>query len=251
MTPTTSSQQAPPEGYRISLVVPAFNEELELPGLLESIAVAKQNYHRGPAAVQVVVADNASTDRTAELAGTNGCTVVPVTRRSIACARNGGARAAEAPVLAFVDADSRINPATFNAIEETLSPTVVVGATGIRMSRSSLGIAITMFVVNAVTRIGRAGPGVIFCRHNDWEEVGGFDESRRYAEDVKFQFDLKRLGRDRGQGFAWAEDVPAITSARKFDRFGDWHAFGLVWKWALGPAAFERFVQRYWYDPER
>ncbi len=236
---------------RISLVVPAFNEERELPGLLESLAVARRHYRHGPEAVEVVVADNASTDRTAELALAQGCTVIRVNHRSIASARNGGAREASAPVLAFVDADSRLHPRTFDAIEDTLSPKIIVGTTGIKMSRSSPGIRLTMLVVAVVTRIGGGGTGVIFCRRSDWEAVGGFDESRRYAEDVKFQLDLNRLGRSRGQTFARAKGVTTITSARKFDRFGDWHTFGLVRNWLLGPAAFDRFVQRYWYDPKR
>ena len=236
---------------RISLVIPAFNEERELPGLLKSVAVARQRFCDVPEAVEVIVADNASTDRTAELARAHGCTVVHVSRRSIASARNGGARAACAPVLAFVDADSRLHPQTFNAVEKTLSPKVVVGATGVRFSRNSLGIAFTMLIVTAVTRIGRTGPGVVFCRRSDWETVGGFDESCLYAEDVKFQFDLKRLGRTRGQHFASAKGVRTVTSARKFDRFGDWHAFGIVWNWLHGPQTFDRFVQRYWYDSER
>ena len=236
---------------RISLIIPAFNEERELPGLLKSVAVARQRFCDDPEAVEVIVANNASTDRTAELALAQGCTIVHVSHRCIASARNGGAQVACAPVLAFVDADSRLHPQTFNAVEKTLSPKVVVGATGVRMSRSSLGIAFTMLIVAAVTRIGRTGPGVVFCRRSDWEAVGGFDESYRYAEDVRFQLDLKRLGRTRGQHFAWAKGVRTVTSARKFDRYGDWHVFGLVWNWLRGPETFNRFVQRYWYDSER
>lgn len=236
---------------RISLVIPALNEEQELPVLFESISAARAAYRAGPAAVEVVLADNGSTDRTVELALEYGCTLANIERRSIACARNGGARAAGGSVLAFVDADSQIHPQTFNAIEDALSSKAIVGATGIRMSRTSAGIAVTMLVVKVACRLVKAGPGVVFCRRSDWEAVGGFDESRLYAEDVKFQSDLKRLGRSRGQGFVWANGVPVITSARKYDKFGDWHAFGLVWHWVRGPAAFSSFVQRYWYDSGR
>jgi len=236
---------------QIALVIPAFNEELELPGLLVSVAEARRRYFGGPESIEVIVADNASTDRTANIADTYGCRVVSVGRRSIASARNGGAELSVAPILAFVDADSRIDPQTFNVLVRTLTPKVIVGATGIKFSRSSVGIKLTQLVTNLVTRMIRAGSGVIFCRRADWEAVGGFDESLRYAEDVKFQFDLKRLGRLKGQIFAWADDVPTTTSARKFDRFGDWHAFGLLWNWLRGPKTFERFVERYWYDTDR
>jgi len=233
------------------LIVPAYNEAQELPGLLESVLVARERYRLGPLAVEVVVGNNGSSDRTGEIAESYGCVVTSIERRSIAAARNGAAREAKGEILAFVDADSRLHPDTFDAIDQTLNPGVVVGATGIRMSRVSLGIRVTMFVVAIVTRIGGIGPGVVFCRRSDWKSVGGFDEGRRYAEDVWFQRALKRLGATRGQRFAWAKGVPAVTSARKYDEFGDWHAFGLVWKWMLGAVAFEKFVQRYWYDSRR
>ncbi len=231
--------------------MPALNEEGYLPDLLESASTAAESFRHGSDAVEVVVADNGSADRTAEIAREHGCVVVTVATRAIAAVRNGGATASKGEILAFVDADSRLHPEVFNAIETTLSPRVIVGVTGIRMSRSSLGIGLTMLVVGAVTRLLRAGPGVIFCRRKDWLEVGGFDESRLYAEDVKFQSALKRLGRSRGQGFAWAKGVPTVSSARKYDEHGDWHAFGLLWNWVRGPAAFRQFVRRYWYDPKR
>ena len=74
----------------LSLVVPAYNEADYLPALLASVAIARMRSSRGP--VEVIVADNASSDATARVAADAGCRVVHVARRSIAAARNGGAR---------------------------------------------------------------------------------------------------------------------------------------------------------------
>ena len=79
---------------RISLVVPAYNEAVLLPALLETVARARARHSRGADAIEIVVADNASTDDTARIARDAGCRVVHVEKRSIAAARNGGARAA-------------------------------------------------------------------------------------------------------------------------------------------------------------
>ena len=78
---------------RFSVVIPAYNEERLLPGLLDSIDAACEIYGGGSGAIEVIVADNASTDSTASLAASRGCLVVPVEKRVIAAARNGGARA--------------------------------------------------------------------------------------------------------------------------------------------------------------
>ena len=237
---------------RISLIIPAFNEERSLPALMDSVDVARGRYEAGGEEVEVIVADNASTDATAARARGRGCRVVPVEKRCIAAARNGGARIAAGQIVAFVDADSLIHPDTFNALERTLTAGVIIGATGFRMSRMSVGIAASMAVVFAVLRLLGGDGGVVFCRRADWEAVGGFDEGRLWAEDVAFLRARKRLGRPRGQRFARARGARVITSARKFDRHGDWHYFGtlvrgLVWG-LFDRAAFSRFARRYWYD---
>ncbi|TFH65054.1 MAG: glycosyltransferase, partial [Gemmatimonadales bacterium] len=126
---------------RFSLVVQAYNEEALLPRLLDSVDVARARYQRGAAAVEVIVADNASTDRTAELGRTRECVVVHVEKRRIAAARNAGAGASRGDVLAFIDADSQIHPDTFNSIDAALASVATIGGTtGTRFERSSLGL---------------------------------------------------------------------------------------------------------------
>jgi len=128
---------------RISLVIPAHNEERFLPRLLDSVDAARGRYRHGVESLEVIVADNASTDDTAAVARTRGYRVVSVEERRIASVRNGGAEAATGDVLCFIDADSEIHPETFNAIEDSLATgRVVAGATGVRMERWSLGIAL-------------------------------------------------------------------------------------------------------------
>jgi glycosyltransferase involved in cell wall biosynthesis len=52
---------APPP-VRHSLIVPAFNEEAYLPRLLDTVDRARAGYRGGPEAIEVIVADNVSTD---------------------------------------------------------------------------------------------------------------------------------------------------------------------------------------------
>lgn len=236
----------------ISLVIPAYNEAALLPPLLESVAAARQCYARGPDAVEVIVADNASTDRTAHIARAMGCRVVTIERRAIAAVRNGGARVAGGTILAFVDADSLLHPQTFNAIESAMTDRASYGATGFRFSRTSTGIAASLLVVRTLGRLLGGDSGVIFCRRADWAAVGGYPEDRRYAEDVAFLLKLRALGRSRGQRFARARGAVTVSSARKFDRYGDWHWFGTLarglWWAVFDRGRFGRFVQAYWYD---
>jgi len=252
------SQQTPPTSpaLRHSLVIPAYNEEACLPRLLDSVMAARGRYAGGSDAVEVVVADNASTDATAEVARIHGCRVVRVEKRNIGAARNGGARAARGEVLAFVDADSRIHPETFNAIDRALSAgRAVGGATGVRMERMSPGIAVTYLLFLPLVWATGMDTGVVFCLKRDFETVGGYDDDRLFAEDVRFLMKLTRLGRTRGKRLTRLSGAKAVASTRKFDRHGDWHYFRLVsrvaWCSLFAPRSLERFAREYWYNPGR
>jgi len=238
---------------RFSLIIPAYNEEGYLPRLLDTVEVARERYGGGPEAIEVVVVDNLSTDRTGEVARARGCRVVRVEKRVIAAARNGGAHAARGEVLAFVDADSRIHPETFNAIDRALATgRVIGGATGVKLERLSLGLAVTYALMVAFVWITGLDAGVVFCRRDDFAQVGGYNEERLYAEDVEFLLQLRRLGKTRGQKLVRLTWVKAVASTRKFDKHGDWHYVTMMFAEVLprlvmgrAPGDFER---TYWYE---
>src|ERR1035437_1341775 len=121
---------------RFSVVIQAFNEENCLPRLLGTVDRARERYRGDSGCVEVIVADNGSTDTTSRIAADRGCLVVSVEKRVIGAARNGGARVARDEILAFVDADTQIHPETFNEIDRVFSDTRVIGgATGIDFER--------------------------------------------------------------------------------------------------------------------
>ncbi|PWB78412.1 MAG: hypothetical protein C3F15_01710 [Holophagae bacterium] len=242
---------------RFSLIVPAHNEQSYLGRLLESADIARSRCRFGAAAVEVVVADDGSTDATSAIAEQWGCRVVRLAARRIAAARNAGAAVATGDILSFADADMRVHPETFNAIDDMLgSGRIVAGATGVTLERWSLGLAVTYALMVPWIWLLRMDTGVVFCRAPDFRAVGGFDERRSFGEDVQFLLDLRRLGRPRGQRLGRARRTKAIASTRKFDRYGDWHYFPMLFR-LLGPmlrspSARNALVEDYWYrDPAR
>lgn len=238
---------------RYSLIIPAYNEERLLGRLLDSVDAARATYGRGDA-VELIVADNASTDRTAVIAATRGCRVIAVEKRVIAAARNAGARAARGEFLAFVDADAQVHPDTFVEIDRALAdPRVVAGATGARLERWSIGIAFTYAMIVPIVFVTGMDTGVTFCRKEDFEAIGGYDESRLVAEDVAFLWALRRLGQTRGQRLARATRAKIVASTRKFDEFGDWHFFLVAIEGLrhLMRRDLTRLTDRYWYKPNR
>jgi len=84
-----------------SVIVCAFNEELLLPGCLHSILQQSFPPH------EIIVINNASTDRTAAAASIPGIRVVDEPRKGLVVARETGRRVSTGDVLVYVDADCR------------------------------------------------------------------------------------------------------------------------------------------------
>ena len=91
---------------KLSIIIPAFNEQKLLPATLESVFAAAKAISARHWDHEVIVCDNNSTDRTAEIAGARGARVVFEPVNQIGRARNRGASVATGDWLVFIDADS-------------------------------------------------------------------------------------------------------------------------------------------------
>src|SRR5258706_13556414 len=85
----------------ISFIVPAHNEAFEIGKSLSSIFVSARAVG---IPFEVIVVNDASTDRTADLARATGARVVEVNLRKISAVRNAGARDAKGDDFVFIDA---------------------------------------------------------------------------------------------------------------------------------------------------
>ncbi len=248
-----ATERAAPALPRISLIIPAYNETRLLPRLLDSVQRARRRYSADPGAVEVVLVDNMSSDGTAAMARARGCRTLCEQRRVIAAVRNTGARAARGDILVFIDADSELHPETFTRIAAALdSGTVVGGATRITMDRWGAGIGVSFALLSLWSRVTGWDTGAVFCRRETFQAVGGFDEELVFAEDLAFYKALCRFGAPRGQRFVRLRGARAVTSARKFDQFGDWGwplaNARILWLALIRSPRARRHIERHWYQ---
>ena len=102
---------------KISLVIPAYNEEAYLGGCLDSVLE-----NAGGRLHEIVVVDNASTDRTAAVAASRpGVRVVHEPQRGSSAARHRGYLEATGDYIAFLDADTRMPPGWLDFVEEAFT----------------------------------------------------------------------------------------------------------------------------------
>lgn len=100
----------------VSTVIPAYNAELYLAEAIDSVLSQ-------PGSAEVIVVDDGSTDRTAEVAQSFPVRYLHQEHRGIAAARNHGARARQGAHLAFLDADDLWVPGKLRAQIEALEET--------------------------------------------------------------------------------------------------------------------------------
>jgi glycosyltransferase involved in cell wall biosynthesis len=218
----------------ISFVIPAHNEERLLGRTLEAIDRAARALGE---AFEVIVADDASTDRTAEIARAHGARVVSIDRRQIAASRNAGAREAAGDHLVFVDADTVVNENAVRSAVAVMRAGAVGGGSTVRFDgRVPLyGRFLIAAVLPIYRACGLAGGCFLFCTREAFRAVGGFDEALYAAEEVYMSRALRR------RGHFVILDAHVTTSGRKLRTYSGRETLAILLRLALsGPKSVRK-----------
>lgn len=233
----------------VSVLIPAFNEEEHLGEAIHSVRRSFESI--GCDSWEMVVCDNNSTDRTAEVAKSGGARVVFEPHNQIARARNAAAREARGKWLLFLDADTCLNPGVLRqALANLESETIGAGGAQVTMDVPVPGPA-RRFVNtwNWVSRTFRLAAGsFVYCRHDAWSETGGFDERYYASEEIWFSRKLHAWCRARGMEFRVITDPPIVTSARKLKWYTPWQLTKQTLTLMIPGALMDRARCRMWYE---
>lgn len=217
----------------ITAIVCAYNEENTLPGALHSL------FAQTRVPDEVLVVNNASTDRTREIAASfAGVTVVDEPRKGLTKARAAGRRAAHGDILFYMDADCRAPVRLIERMERRFmrSPKTVaitgpyhfydwdwVGIAGARVYDYTLA-PFAHVVAQRVLGIGAILYGGNFAlRTAALDAIGGFDETIEFhGEDTNIGRRLTKAGR-----VDLLLSCPIETSARRYKALGRANVFRL------------------------
>jgi len=202
---------------RVSIIIPAFNEERLIGATLRHVQGASAAFARRGWATEWIVCDNNSTDRTAERARAAGATVVFEPVNQIARARNTGAAAANGDWLVFVDADSQPSVELFEEVADQIcSGQCLAGGATICMERTSPGVTVVVGLWNALSRWKRLLAGsFIFCEAAAFRRLGGFSQELFAGEELELSARLHRLARATQRRIVILHRHPLRTSDRK------------------------------------
>lgn len=178
----------------ISVIVPAHNEEQLIGTTLSALAASLQGLSE-PA--EVIVVDDASTDRTQEIVKAAGVRMLSVNLRHIAAVRNAGAVGSRGERLLFVDADTVVTPNVVRAAVRAMHEGCVGGgATVMWEGKLPPWARLSASVTRWTMRVGNFAAGCfVFATREAFEAVGGFDTRLYVTEELALSRALKRIGR--------------------------------------------------------
>ncbi len=230
----------------ISLIIPAHNEELYIGPCLDTAIKNSRGKFK-----EIIVVDNASTDKTADVArARSGVRVVYEAQKGLTSARQAGLEASSGELIAYIDADTHITPQWIDIAERMFRErSDIVSLSGPRRYFGTVwyrrwilnafwGIAPITYRLVGFMILG----GNFIAKRSAIQAIGGFDRSIAfYGEDTDLARRLSKIGKT-----LFRMDFYTHASARRFEREGIWkpnfvYVLNYIW-----PVIFHRpFTKTY------
>lgn len=231
----------------ISVIIPAYNEEKYIVSCLRAV-FSQIN----PPDFEVIVVDNQSSDKTAEIVKTQFPQVklIKEPQRMVTIVRNSGAKEARGETLLFLDADVIVPSSHLREIKDHLDgDNKVVAVSGpYRYFDGSFYIGIIAFIcyqvfvfpaellLNRFLGLGCSiNAGNVAIRRDIFQKIGGFNEKIVfYGDEADIGKRLKKLGKVR-----FLYDLGVKSSARRLKKEGAIksylkYALNAVWPYLFG-----------------
>jgi len=215
-------------GPLVSVVIPAFDEELELSGVLGHLAAL-------PGRWELLVADGGSRDQTLRIARDRGVRVV-AEGASRAEQMNAAARQADGELLLFLHADSRLPSGAYAGLAAAAREPDVVGGNFVLRFTGDDRFSFVLTLTYVLHRLFRRyyGDSSLWVRREVFERLGGF-------RPLPFMDDYDFVRRLEASGRTVCLPGPALTSSRR------WRALGVprtLWTWVVLRLMFRLGVRR-------
>jgi len=243
------------EAMKVSIIVPAFNEERLLAQSLAQINRARAAFPGATCDSELIVCDNNSTDRTAEIARAAGANVVFEPVNQIGRARNRGATAATGDWLLFIDADSQPSAELFTEVAEHIhTGRYLAGGCVIRLDGNHRAARFLTRAWNWLSRYRRLLAGsFIFVETAAFRSLGGFNQELFAGEELDLSKRLQSLAGKSGREIVILHQNPLLTSDRKVRLYSTWELLRFMCRAGLRPSRVmrDKAACYAWYDGRR
>lgn len=219
----------------ISIIVPILNEEKQIPDLLAHLFEFQRQD------CEVILVDGGSSDKGAQIAAALGFTVL-TSGRGRAVQMNYGAAHAQADILLFLHADTRLPRQAVQSIYSD-STRKQWGRFDLTISGSARMFKVIAWFINQRSRLTGIATGdqAIFAHRDFFEKINGFPQ-QALMEDIEFSKRAKQCTRP-----VCLKDK-VLTSGRRWQEKGIWRTIFLMWRLRFAywrGASPELLVQKY------
>jgi rSAM/selenodomain-associated transferase 2 len=206
----------------VSIIVPVYNEAESIEGFLSAL---RDSCTRR---AEIIVVNGGSTDATASLARPL-CDCLVESGKKRAAQMNVGARRANATILWFLHADSRLPERADELIYDALAHSSHRwGRFDVRLSGTHLLLRAVERLMNLRSRLTGicTGDQGLFVSRDLFDAIGGFPEIA-LMEDIAMSRKLKTAGRPV------CLSQRLVTSSRRWEKYGILRTIVLMWKLRL------------------
>jgi cellulose synthase/poly-beta-1,6-N-acetylglucosamine synthase-like glycosyltransferase len=220
---------------KLAFVIPAYNEDALIGKCLESVVA---EIARSGADAEIIVVNNASTDRTGEIARSfPSVRVVDEPKKGLVNARDAGFAASEgAELVANIDSDTVVPVGWLDTVlSEFAKDSKLVCLSGPyiyydmsfwnrALVNMFYGLTYLIYVLNRfILRVGSVVQGGNFVfKREAWARVGGYDRSIEFfGEDTDVAVRLSKVG-----GVKWTFALKMKTSGRRLEKEGVFRTAG-------------------------
>ena len=173
-----------------SVIIPAFNEEKHI---LNTLKALKTNDN-----LEIIVVDNGSSDKTAEIAKLMDVRVIDFPVGTIAAVRNRGVKEAKNEILIFIDADVRVSVSWHEKLKTVIKKLQdsFMTVTGSRVQSSEKSNWLHKYWFSELTSYEAPyiNSGHLITTRKLFEKIHGFSENLETAEDYDFCQKALRIG---------------------------------------------------------
>lgn len=229
---------------KLSIIIPAYNEEYYISDCLDSIFAQTAG---AACDTEIIVVDNASTDRTAEIVRRYPkARLVHEPQKGVVRARQAGYLAATGDIIANIDADTRLTSGWIAKVAAAFgNDDKLVGLSGpahfYDLSRKTkimidlvyYFVFFSYFINRFVLRKGSVVQGAnLAIRRSALQSIGGYDTTIDfYGDDTDIARRLHKVGKVR-----YTYKIPVMTSGRRIAKEGVsrtlWH-YGINYLWVM------------------
>ena len=194
----------------LSIIIPAYNEEVVIADCLSSVC----NQTFSPEKYEVIVINNASTDKTKQVAQSFNVKIIDEPKKGYVYALRTGCEKAQADIIAITDADTIVPNDWIEKIYNTYKkdPDVVAVGGGTILKPGFPFARLAETFLNITAPLFNYLLGYNFSVRKDiYEKSGGFTMDVNLNTDTEFSMRLKKHGK-----IVCLQNNPVITSSRHY-----------------------------------